>query len=85
MLYAMTIWGRGGAGENKPCSPSQLCTRTQNKETHTHAQDSCRKANKRLTKLIAYTLIFNESWVVEGVPTVQDLRVLADHGDAPQG
>lgn len=40
---------------------------------------------KRLTKFIAYALIFYESRVVEGVPTVQDLRVLADHCDAPQG
>lgn len=63
------------------------CSSQELKTVDTHAQVSYRwkKKKERLTKFITYALIFYESWVVKGVPTVQDLRVLADHSDATQG
>lgn len=85
MPQSLRGWVAHWACRSKPRSPSQLFTRTENSQTHTHKFHVGKKKKKRLTKLIAYALIFYESWVVKGVPTVQDLRVLADHCDAPQG
>ena len=91
--YCGNHWGKRGVGvahqacESQPRSPPLLLTSSENNQPHTHKfhVGKKKKIMKRLTKLIAYALVFYESRVVEGVPTVQDLRVLADHRDAPQG
>lgn len=37
-----------------------------------------------LTEFVADALVLDEGWVLEGVPAVEDLRVVGERGDAAQ-